>query len=316
MLLRGDIRERALSLRSRLSSCDICPHRCRVNRVEKETGFCGATDEIVVAHVGLHFGEEPPISGTKGSGTIFFARCNARCVYCQNFQISQRADEIPTRTLRPDELAEEMLALQRRGVHNVNLVSPTHVIAQVAESLCIARENGLSIPIVYNTNGYEAVETLRCLEGLIDVYLPDIKYSDDAVAKVYSGVDGYVGINRKAIAEMYRQVGNLAFDPDGIAQRGVLVRHLVLPEDLAGSRASLAFLASLSGEMVVSIMAQYSPQHRAPDMPPLDRRISDAEYERVLDWALELGLDRCFVQDFESSETLLPDFRKANPFES
>jgi putative pyruvate formate lyase activating enzyme len=314
MLLRDDVKGRALSLKERLSSCDVCPHRCRVNRVAGETGFCGATDEIVVVHSGLHFGEEPPISGSHGSGTIFFARCNARCVYCQNYQISQCVEEIPTRTLSPEELADEMLALERSGAHNVNLVSPTHVIAQVAEGLCIAREKGLSIPVVYNTNGYDAVETLRCLEGLIDVYLPDVKYSDDAVAKAHSGIGRYVEVNRRAIAEMFRQVGNLAVDREGIARQGVLVRHLVLPEDLAGSKDSLAFLAALSKEMVVSIMAQYSPQHKARNLPPLDRRISAAEYERVLDWAWELGLDRCFVQEVESSETLVPDFTKADPF--
>ena len=314
MVLRRDVRQRALSLKKRLLSCDICPHRCHVNRVDGERGFCGATDEIVVAYTGLHFGEEPPISGDRGSGTIFFARCNSRCVYCQNYQISQRVEEIPTRTLSPDELAGEMLALQRAGAHNVNLVSPTHVIAQVAEGLCIARERGLSIPVVYNTNGYDAVETLRCLEGLIDVYLPDIKYSDDAVARACSGIDRYVEVNRAAIAEMFRQVGNLALDRRGIARRGLLVRHLVLPEGLAGSRESLAFLASLSKEMVVSLMAQYAPQYRAADVPPLDRRITQAEYEAVVDWAWELGLDRCFVQEVESSETLVPDFRRAEPF--
>ena len=314
VVLRRDARQRALSLKERLLSCDICPHRCHVNRVGGETGFCGATDEIVVAYTGLHFGEEPPISGARGSGTIFFARCNSRCVYCQNYQISQRVEEIPTRTLSPDELAGEMLGLQRAGAHNVNLVSPTHVIGQVAEGLCIARERGLSIPVVYNTNGYDAVETLRCLEGLIDVYLPDVKYSDDAVARAYSGIDRYVEVNRAAIAEMFRQVGNLALDGQGIARQGLLVRHMVLPEGLAGSRESLAFLASLSKEMVVSLMAQYAPQYRAGEMPPLDRRITQAEYEAVVDWAWELGLDRCFVQEFESSETLVPDFRRAEPF--
>jgi len=209
-----------------------------------------------------------------------------------------------------------MLTLQRRGAHNINLVSPTHVIAQVAESLCIAREKGLAIPIVYNTNGYDAVETLQCLEGLIDIYLPDVKYSDDALAKSYSGIDHYVEISRKAITEMFRQVGNLTFNRQGIAQRGILVRHLVLPENCAGSEESLAFLSSLSEEMVISIMAQYSPQYKAKNIPPLDRKISDAEYEVVLDCALRLGLDRCFIQACESSETLFPDFSKANPFES
>jgi putative pyruvate formate lyase activating enzyme len=314
MGLDRDVRERALSLKSRLSACDICPRACGVDRSGGETGFCRTTEQVLVAHSGLHFGEEPPISGTRGSGTIFFANCNLRCVYCQNFQISQRAEEICTQRLSPDDLADEMLALQDRGAHNVNLVSPTHVAAQVAESLCIARERGLSIPVVYNTNGYDAVHTLRCLEGLIDIYLPDVKYSDDAAALSYSGVDRYVEVNRRAIAEMFRQVGNLALDRRGIAQRGILVRHLVLPQDLAGSQASLAFLATLSQEMVVSIMAQYSPQYKAVGVPPLDRRIGEREYEAVLDYALELGLDRCFVQEFESSDVLIPDFRNAHPF--
>jgi putative pyruvate formate lyase activating enzyme len=314
MGLDRDVRERALSLKSCLSACDICPRACGVDRRGGETGFCRTTDEILVAHSGLHFGEEPPISGTRGSGTIFFANCNLRCVYCQNFQISQHAEEICTQTLSPDDLADEMLALQDRGAHNVNLVSPTHVAAQVAESLCVARERGLSIPVVYNTNGYDAVHTLRCLEGLIDIYLPDVKYSDDAAALSYSGVDHYVEVNRRAIAEMFRQVGTLALDRRGIAQRGLLVRHLVLPEGLAGSQPSLAFLATLSQEMVVSIMAQYSPQYKAVGVPPLDRRISEREYEAVLDYALELGLDRCFVQEFESSDLLIPDFRNVHPF--
>jgi putative pyruvate formate lyase activating enzyme len=314
MVVGEHIKERARSLKSRLSACDICPHACRVDRTRGEKGLCRTTDAIVVAYSGLHFGEEPPISGTKGSGTIFFANCNLRCVYCQNYQISQYADEITTRTLSPDELADEMLALQRKGAHNINLVSPTHVMGQVAEALCIAREQGLSIPIVYNTNGYDAVETLRCLEGLIDVYLPDIKYSDDAIARSCSGISDYVEVNRQAIAEMFRQVGNLVCNRRGVAQRGLLVRHLVLPEDRAGSKDSLAFLASLSTRMVVSIMAQYAPQHKARNLPPLHRKITEAEYETVLDRAWELGLERCFVQEYESSEVLVPDFRKANPF--
>jgi putative pyruvate formate lyase activating enzyme len=307
-------KERALALKKRLASCDICPRSCRVNRVNGETGFCRTTDEIPVAHIGLHFGEEPPISGSEGSGAIFFANCNLRCVYCQNFQISQCAEEISIQTLSPDELADEMLGLQAKGAHNINLVSPTHVIAQVAPSLCLARERGLSIPVVYNTNGYEALATLRCLEGLVDIYLPDIKYSDDACAKSYSGVDDYVDVNRQAIQEMFRQVGNLAFDHQGIARKGLLVRHLVLPADRAGSKESLRFLASLSQEMYISLMAQYSPQFKARNIAPLDRRISAVEYERVLDYALELGLDNCFIQEVESNALLIPDFRKADPW--
>lgn len=304
----------ALSLRERLLSCDLCPRCCGADRARGQVGVCRTGDDLPVAHVGLHFGEEPPISGTKGSGTIFFAHCNLRCVYCQNFQISQRAEELPIRHLTPVELADEMLALQARGAHNVNLVSPTHVAAGVAEALTIARERGLRIPVVYNSNGYDAVETLQGLEGLVDIYLPDIKYSDDAVAKAYSGVDGYVEANRRAIAEMLRQVGNLVTDRRGIARRGLLVRHLVLPAGLAGSADSLAFLASLSRDMVVSLMAQYSPQHRAREFPPLDRKITVEEYEAVVDMALELGLENCFVQEVESSEVFVPDFREGDPF--
>lgn len=314
MRVDEEVRTRVSSLKSRLSSCDLCPRRCLVDRMGGETGFCRTADNVEVAYSGLHLGEEPPISGTGGSGTIFFAHCNLRCVYCQNFQISQCAEQICPRTLSPDELASEMLALQSKGAHNINLVSPTHVSAQVAEGVCMAREKGLSIPIVYNTNGYDALETLRCLEGLIDIYLPDIKYSDDVVARSYSGVDDYVQISRQAITEMFRQVGNLTLDRRGIARRGLLVRHLVLPKDRAGSAESLKFLASLSPQIVISIMAQYSPQYKAKDIPPLDRRISAAEYEAVLDHALELGLDRCFVQEYDSSETLVPDFRSAEPF--
>jgi len=304
------------ALQRRMARCDLCPRRCHVNRLEGEVGFCKTGREAVVAHVGLHLGEEPPLSGQRGSGTIFFAHCNLRCVYCQNFQISQCAEQIPTRTLSPAALADEMLRLQAQGAHNVNLVSPTHVAAQVAQSLCLARARGLTLPVVYNTNGYEALETLQALEGLIDIYLPDIKYSDDQLARHYSGVDDYVTVNRRAIREMFRQVGNLVLDGEGIAQRGLLVRHLVLPEDCAGSRESLQFLAALSTDMVVSLMAQYSPQYKARDLPPLDRAITEREYEAVLEMALDLGLERCFVQAVESKAAFLPDFSRADPFET
>jgi len=308
-------KERIELLKRRLSSCDLCPHGCGVDRRRGEVGFCRATDEIQIAHVGLHFGEEPPISGSRGSGTIFFTHCNARCVYCQNYQISQQPEQIPTRILSAAQLADEMLLLERAGAHNVNLISPTHVAAGVAEALFAARERGLSIPVVYNSNGYDAVPTLRCLEGLIDVYLPDIKYSQDAAAMNYSGVQRYVAANRRAIGEMYRQVGNLVLDEHGIARRGLLVRHLVLPGGQAGSRDSLRFLRSLSPDVTVSIMAQYTPQHRAAEFPPLERRISAAEYEQVVDCALALGLEQCFVQELECSDAMVPDFRKASPFE-
>lgn len=306
---------RVAMLKERLAACDLCPRGCGVDRLQSELGFCRAKGGLQVAHMGLHFGEEPPISGVNGSGTIFFTHCNLRCVYCQNYQISQQVETIPSRVLSPAGLADVMLSLEGRGAHNINLVSPTHVIAAVAESLLMARRQGLSIPIVYNTNGYDALSTLQALEGLVDIYLPDVRYSDNRHARAYSAVGDYVQVNRRAIREMYRQVGNLQFTPQGIARQGVLVRHLVLPQDVAGSQASLEFLASLSTEMYVSLMSQYAPHYRARSHPPLDRKITAFEYEHVLDQALSLGLDNCFVQELVSSDTLVPDFAQTQPFE-
>ncbi len=308
------VRERALALMERLSACDLCPRRCRVNRRAGETGFCRTAEDVELAHIGLHFGEEPPISGGRGSGTIFFAHCNLRCVFCQNYQISQCAEEIDTWLANPEELARAMLELERRGAHNVNWVSPSHVVAQAAAGLVLAREQGLTIPVVYNTNAYDALDTLQALDGLIEIYMPDIKYSDNAMAKRYSGVDNYVEVSRAAISEMFRQVGVLELDAQGVARRGVLVRHLVMPADVAGSRASLEFLASLSKDMAISLMAQYSPQYKAASIPPINRRISRREYEDVLEIALELGLENCYVQELGSSHVLLPDFRRRRPF--
>ncbi len=309
-----EIRARVDALQQQLLACNLCLHGCGVNRRAGQLGVCRTGDGIPVAHTGLHYGEEPPISGTRGSGTIFIANCNLRCVYCQNYQISQCADQLLVRHLTAQELADEMLALQARGAHNVNLVSPTHVAAGVAEALWLARRQGLAVPVVYNSNGSERVETLQAIEGLVDIYLPDIKYSDDGPAQAYSAAPDYVAVNRAAIAEMFRQVGNLSVNRRGIARRGLLVRHLVLPGDLAGSRASLTFLASLSTELVVSLMAQYAPHYRAPGMPPLNRPITPAEYEAVIQIALELGLENCFVQEYDSRNLLVPDFREPEPF--
>jgi len=302
------------TLEARLEACDLCPRQCGVDRSRGELGFCQTGERVPVAHIGLHQGEEPPISGTRGSGTIFFAHCNLRCVFCQNHQISQPVTPIGMDHFTPSELADEMVALQERGAHNVNLVSPTHVAAQVAAAIALAGQRGLSIPTVYNTNGYERIETLQALDGLIDVYLPDIKYSNDRMARRYSDAAGYAAVSRAAIGEMFRQVGNLVTDSEGLAVRGLLVRHLVLPADVAGSEASLTFLASLSKAMVVSLMAQYAPQHKASEMPLLDRPITVDEYQRVIDLALSLGLTRCYVQETEASHELVPDFERPRPF--
>ncbi|MFA4905384.1 MAG: radical SAM protein [Candidatus Margulisiibacteriota bacterium] len=266
---------------------------------------------IKIASLGPHLGEEPSISGTCGSGTIFFSGCNLRCVYCQNYQISQQGMGYEVRGM---ELADKMLDLQAKGCHNINLVSPSHVAPQVIEALKLAKARGLKIPIVYNTNGYDSPQILKMMKGWVDIYLPDIKYSSDENAFKYSGVKNYVERNRAAITEMFRQVGNLQLDENGIARWGIIVRHLVLPNDIAGSFESLKFLASLSRDIRVSIMAQYHPCHKASQYPELNRRINAAEYEKVIMWSAECGLRNILTQELESADIYMPDFNRERPF--
>jgi putative pyruvate formate lyase activating enzyme len=300
--------------RDHLSCCESCPHRCRVNRLAGEVGFCRVDGGIPVAHVGLHFGEEPPISGVRGSGTIFFAGCNLRCVFCQNSQISQETPPERFRRLTPAALAVEMRRLQDQGAHNINFVSPSHLIFQMAEAIRLARRAGLAIPVVYNTNGYDSVAALRRIRGLVDIYLPDLKYLDNALAKRFSGVADYADVVPGVLREMLDQVGCLSLDEDGMAVRGVLVRHLVLPGCLDNSRRCLAFLARLAPEIPVSIMAQYTPRHRAGEYPRIDRPLSQAEYDQIVDDALDFGLENAFIQELEAAENYLPDFTCEDPF--
>ena len=297
-----------------LSYCACCPRSCGVNRIEGKLAVCKVGAEIRISHAGLHFGEEPPISGTKGSGTIFFAGCNLRCVFCQNYQISQEFKHYQTRTLTIDELADEMLHLQSEGAHNINFVSPSHMIFQMADAIIAAKGKGLAIPIVYNTNGYDSVDALRQIRGLVDIYLPDIKYMDNALGKRYSAVLDYADVIPNVLQEMLNQVGHLQMDEDGIARRGVLVRHLVLPGQLDNSRSCLRFLADLSPDIFVSIMSQYSPQHKASKYPEINRTLTEAEYDEITEYALDLGLENAFVQEIESQTACLPDFTEANPF--
>jgi len=301
-------------LTDQLTSCTCCPRNCRVNRVEKKVAACRVGAEIQISHVGLHFGEEPPISGTKGSGTIFFAGCNLRCVFCQNYQISQEFQRFQTRTLTVDELASEMLRLQDAGAHNINFVSPSHMIFQMADTIVVAKEKGLMIPVVYNTNGYDSVDALRQIRGLVDIYLPDIKYMDASLGKRYSGVRDYAEVIPGVLAEMLNQVGHLKLDDDGIAVRGILVRHLVLPGQLENSRTCLRFLADLSPELFVSIMSQYSPQHKADRYPEINRTLTEDEYDQILEVAVDLGLENAFIQELESPDHCLPDFGQDSPF--
>jgi putative pyruvate formate lyase activating enzyme len=299
---------------NQLSKCICCPRECGVDRIAGKLAVCKIGNEIRVSHAGLHFGEEPPISGTKGSGTIFFAGCNLRCVFCQNYQISQQFQLHPSRVLSVDELADEMLRLQSAGAHNINFVSPSHMIFQMADAIVAAKAKGLAIPIVYNTNGYDSVDALRQIRGLVDIYLPDIKYMDNALGKRYSAVLDYAEIIPGVLIEMLDQVGHLQMDEDGIAMRGLLVRHLVLPGQLDNTRACLRLLADLSPDIFVSIMSQYSPQHKAAKYLEINRTLTQAEYDEITEYALDLGLENAFVQEIESQAACLPDFEQAKPF--
>ena len=273
-----------------LASCDLCPRVCLVNRMAGELGYCRVGKEALVASYGAHLGEEYPLRGWRGSGTIFFGGCNLDCIFCQNAEISQKRSGKPTSSV---ELAGIMLELQDQGCHNINLVSPTHVTAQLAESLDLASRRGLNIPVVYNCGGYESVGTLKMLEGMVDIYLPDMKYSDPKIGQELSGVPDYPSINREAILEMHRQVGDLIVDERGLATRGLMIRHLVLPNRLAGSETILRFLAEdISPDTYLNIMDQYHPCHLAHQTKSLNRRSTLAEVQEVMALALALGFSR------------------------
>ncbi len=249
----------------------------------------------MVSSYNLHHGEEPPISGSRGSGTIFFTNCILRCVYCQNYPISQLG---VGKVYTHRDLADMMLYLQRKGAHNINFVTPTHFVPSILKALVIAVERGFRLPLVYNTSGYERAETLKILDGIVDIYLPDIKYSSDLMAKKYSKAKDYVRYNREALKEMFRQVGPLRLNREGVAVRGLLIRHLVLPNDIAGSEESLRFIArELSPEVPISLMSQYFPAYRAKDIRELSRPILPEEYERVLELMERFGLRRGWIQE-------------------
>lgn len=312
----GELRKRAALLNERLCDCNICPRSCLVNRIENMQGFCRSGQLVSVSSYCDHHGEEPALSGTRGSGTIFFNNCNLRCKYCQNHQISQGSDN-QSQTLSSKELAVIMLHLQNDlQCHNINLVSPSHYVPQIIDALCYAIPRGLHIPLIYNTNGYDALDTLKMLDGIIDIYLPDIKYATNLHADEFSDCGNYVELNRQAIKEMYRQVGNLVTDESGIAQRGLIVRHLILPNDVAGSADSLRWLANdISKDVTLSIMAQYYPCYLAWQEPMLCRKITSAEYSGVVSILQELDLENGWLQEMDAAEYYLPDFnRKSHPF--
>ena len=313
----GELERRAQALEARLASCDICPRECRVNRLQDELGYCHSGRLPVVSTACAHHGEEPALSGTRGSGTIFFGNCNMRCIYCQNYQISQdwrnqKRNEIDCLTL-----ADRMLYLQDElGCHNINLVSPSHFVPQILRAVVEAVPGGLRVPLVYNSSGYDSVATLRELDGVISVYLPDLRYASDKWAGKFSASPHYVVWARQAIEEMYRQVGDLVVDESGVAQRGLIVRHLILPNGLAGSEESLTWLVrEVSPTVTVSIMSQYMPMHRASLIPELSRKITTDEHEAVLKLITDLGIENGWVQEMGAAEEYLPDFeRNGQPF--
>ena len=290
LLRTGDLKKRAEFLQNQLYACNLCPRNCGVNRIEGEVGVCGVGKNAWVSSYGPHFGEEDPLRGWQGSGTIFFSGCNLNCLYCQNSDISQN---VSGEEVSEEVLAEIMLELQSRGSHNINLVSPTHVCSQIVQALNIAAQRGLNIPIVYNSGGYDSVQTLKSLDGIVDIYMPDMKYSQPDIGKELSGVPDYPYHNQVAVKEMFRQVGDLQLSSRGIAERGLLVRHLILPGNLAGSEVIFDFLAGeISTRTYLNIMDQYRPTFQAGGHAELSRRITVDEYKTALDTALRLGIMR------------------------
>jgi putative pyruvate formate lyase activating enzyme len=286
---KGELERRAKAAERLLTACRVCPRECLAQRLQGETGVCGVAENAVVSSYGPHYGEERPLVGVGGSGTIFLAHCNLCCVFCQNHEISQGGEG---QVVSTKKLAEMMLDLQRLGCHNINFVTPTHQVPHILSALLIAVEGGLEVPLVYNCGGYESLETLRILDGVFDIYMPDFKYADAGVAKKYSNAENYPEIARAALREMHRQVGDLTLDRRGIARRGLLVRHLVLPNDLAGTGEVARFLAELSKDTYVNIMEQYRPCYRAHEYPPLARRPTRAEFDEAFRLARAVGLHR------------------------
>ena len=294
-LTPGELRQRSEQFHELLKECKLCPRECGARRTGGKIGVCRLANEMAISSAAPHFGEEQPLVGRHGSGTIFFTSCNLKCQFCQNYGISQlKMGE----TISTSRLAEVMLSLQRVGCHNINLVTPTHVTPHIIEALVIAIQRGLKIPIVYNCGGYESVHVLKLLENIVDIYMPDIKYSQDAFAREYSGVKDYWEVVQAAVKEMYTQTGDLIVDDEGIARRGLLIRHLVLPNHISGSKAVLEFIArEISPDSYVNIMAQYRPAFRSYRYPELNRGITPREYDEAIQHAVRLGLHRGFAEN-------------------
>src|SRR5437868_2053164 len=321
LLRSGELTHRVEALEKLLERCTICPRDCFNNRLNNEIAACYSGRLPIVSSYGAHFGEEPPLVGTRGAGNIFFGNCNLRCVYCQNYQISQTHKEQIKNQITHERLAELMLELQARGCHNINFVSPTHFAPQMARAILIAAEKGLRLPIVYNTNAYDSVEVLQLLDGIVDVYLPDLKYSGNDEGFLYSKVRSYASVSRAAIAEMFRQTGDqLVYGKDGLLKRGLVIRLLVLPNDIGGLRESLEWIRDeLSPRVAISLMAQYYPTNVAGTNQRymlLSRRITESEWLRAVSALDELGMQEGGMEEFDGAAFYYrPDFNDSEtPF--
>jgi len=294
------------------TSCTLCPRACRVDRTKGELGYCRLPAGIIMDCALSHHGEEPPLSGTRGAGTIFLSSCNLGCIYCQNYQISHHACG---RELTVLQLAKVMLDLQKSGCHNIEPVTPTPQTPLIVEALCLARAQGLTVPFVYNCGGYENPDIIRLLDGMVDIYLPDFKYGLEADARLFSDAPGYPQIAIQSIRQMVRQVGDDLHVENGVAAHGIIIRHLILPGRLENSREALRLLKDeISTSVPISLMSQYTPIARVRSHPQLGRRLIKAEYSQIVDWALDLGFENLFVQDVNDHD-LTPDFNRDNPFD-
>jgi len=317
LLEKGTLYKRSEEAYNKLVSCDSCPQKCKVDRTSGKYGICSSGHLPVVSSYTPHFGEEPVLSGTKGAGNIFFGNCNLKCIYCQNFRISQNPGSENLYEVTNKRLAEIMIELQEKECHNIGLVSPTHFSAAILKSIYIAAEKGLNIPIIYNTNGYDAVEMLKLYNDVVDIYLPDFKYGNSEYAKKYSLVDNYFEKAKEAITEMYRQVGDKLVYKNGIVVRGLIVRHLVLPNDLSETEKVFKFIAEeLSPRVHISLMSQYYPANKTHKDILIDRPLRNAEYEKALGLLEKYKLQNGWIQNLESSQEYHPYFEesRSNPF--
>lgn len=307
----GEFERRISKVDQILSSCNSCPRNCQVNRIENELGKCLSGYLPIVSSYTQHFGEEPVLSGTQGAGNIFFGNCNMRCVFCQNYEISQNWKTEKDNEISFERLADIMIELQEKNCHNIGLVSPTHFAPQILKGIYIAIKKGLKLPIIYNTNGYDSVEILKMFNGVIDIYLPDLKYGNNDYAKEYSKIDDYFDFAKSAITEMYNQVGDeLIYNEEGIVIRGLIIRHLVLPNDLSETEKVFEFIASLSPRIHISLMSQYYPTNKAYKDILINRTIRASEYDKALELLEKYNLENGWIQEFESNKNYRPEFNK------